>query len=304
MVKLLLAYLTVYIVWGSTYYFIKLAVEELPPFWLVGLRFSIGGIILLGAFLVNKAKYQKITIKQFVNASIIGILLLAGGNGFVSMAEKKVDSYLAALIVACTPVVVLFYDSLLFRKKVSLIGWCGAILGVFGVAVLLLRGSGFSINWNIHIVYVLLAVFLWAMGTSLSKVLEIPKDSFVNTTIQLCVVGFGCLIGAAIETNPSQINWFHLSMPTWIALLFLSLIGMVALVAFSYLLYNQTTTRVVTYAFVNPIIAVGIGIILGKEEKVPYLLPGILLILSGLFLTFYGDIVVKMVQRSFQKQPL
>lgn len=282
-----LAYIMIYTVWGSTYFFIKIAVVELPPFIVVGVRFVLGGM-LLGLY----AKYRGFlntlpTGKEILNSVIIGILLLVGGNGLVSIAVKSVDSYLAALIVATTPMAVLFYDRFLFKRQVSLMGWIGTGVGIIGVAFLLIKEDTPFPTITLPALLVILAVLLWAMGTSLTKVLHLPGNSVVNGAIQLSIVGIGTLIVANFFTPMTQICWQDISIKTYGSVFYLVVLGSIALAAFSWLLYNEPNSRVMTYAFVNPLIAILLGMTLGGEKPVPWLIPGTGLILLGLFLMFY-----------------
>ncbi len=283
----ILAYLIVYTVWGSTYFFIKISVAELPPFIVVGIRFILGGILLLGyAKLVGALKILP-TKKEVRNSVIIGILLLVGGNGLVSVAVKNVDSYLAALIVATTPMVVLFYDKFFFKKEISITGWIGTIVGLVGVALLLIKENAVIPSISVPAILVILAVSLWALGTSLTKIIPLPKNSIVNGGIQLFVVGIGTIFIANFFTPINNILWQDISMKVIGSVLYLSIFGSISLAAFAWLLYNEPNSRVMTYAFVNPLIAIILGILIGKEQPVPWLIGGTILIFTGLFLMFY-----------------
>ncbi|MBN1130174.1 MAG: EamA family transporter, partial [Chitinispirillaceae bacterium] len=182
-IKTILAYAAIYIVWGSTYLFIKLAVQEINPFLLVGLRFTLGGMLLL-LFSWKMGFFQKKpSLLEIRNSIIVGALLLLCGNGLMSLAQTRVESYIAALIVSSVPVLVMINDTLLLRKKPPLTGWLGALLGISGIALLFYRhGVSFSVSW--HTVILFIAVMFWALGTSFSKVLVPPGRSAVNSAIQ------------------------------------------------------------------------------------------------------------------------
>jgi len=281
------AYFVLYTVWGSTYYFIKLSVAELDPFTVVGFRFFTGGAILM--IYSYFAGYFKngVPINQIRNSFIIGIFLLIGGNGLVTIAEKKVDSYLAALIVATTPMIVLLYDTMLFKKKVLFTAWIGTVLGIVGVALLLMKDGAYYPSFTIETFLVIGAVVSWGLGTSLSKILSLPVNSTVNGAIQLFSIGI--LASAySLIANPAQVAGFgEVSSTAWLSLAYLGIFGSLGLASFSWLLYNEPNSRVVTYAFVNPVIAILIGVLFGHEIPVKWLYPGTVLILIGLFLMFY-----------------
>lgn len=281
------AYLMVYTVWGSTYFFIKIAVEELPAFIVVGIRFLLGGLLLFLFAQVSGALRKKVTFNEVLNSVLIGILLLVGGNGLVSIAVKSVDSYLAALIVATTPMVVLLFDKFLFNKMVPITGWFGTIIGIIGVAFLLIKENSVLPSINFPSLLVMFAVSLWALGTSLTKVLKLPENSVVNGAIQLTLVGIGTLIIANQFTPLSAISWSTISLKTYSAIFYLIIFGSLALASYAWLLYNEPNSRVMTYAFINPLIAIILGIAFGGEKPVPWLFVGTGLILLGLFLMFY-----------------
>lgn len=283
----ILAYMMVYTVWGSTYFFIKVSVTELPAFIVVGIRFLFGGILLFGYAGLTGALKNIPSANEVRNSIIIGILLLIGGNGLVSLAVKYVDSYLAALIVATTPMAVLLYDRFLFGKKVSWSGWIGTIIGIVGVAFLLIKDGATFPVLSIPAIIILIAVFLWALGVSLSKVLKLPENSIVNGAIQLFVVGVITLFVANFIDPVTTIKWSTISFKVFAAILYLIIFGSIALSSFAWLLYNEPNRRVVTYAFVNPLIAIFLGFVIGGEKAVPWMVLGTALILTGLFLMFY-----------------
>lgn len=284
----ILAYFMVYTVWGSTYFFIKVSVEELPPFIVVGIRFLFGGLLLGGYSYLTGALKDLPTKRQVLNSILIGSLLLIGGNGLVSMAVQKVDSYLAALIVATTPMAVLLYDKILFKKNISISGWAGTVIGIMGVAFLLIKEGTSIPNLSLPALLVLIAVALWALGVSLSKVLTLPKNSIVNGAIQLFAIGVFTLLVANVFTPVTSIEWSNVSLAVYGSIGYLIVFGSIALASFAWLLYNEPNRRVVTYALVNPLIAIILGMVIGGEKAVPWLFVGTTLILSGLFLMFYG----------------
>ncbi|HPH01874.1 MAG TPA: EamA family transporter, partial [Spirochaetota bacterium] len=139
--SILFSYATLYIVWGSTYWFIKVAVASMPPFWLVALRFLVGGLGFLGvAWLTGRMK-GGLTRRQLLVSGGLGIFLLVGGNGLVTLAETTVDSYLAALVIASTPLAVALFDRLLVKIRIRPVCLVGIIIGMAGVGLLLYNGS-------------------------------------------------------------------------------------------------------------------------------------------------------------------
>ncbi len=298
MLKVIFAYLIVYVVWGSTYLFIRMAVQDFSPFFVVGMRFLTGGILLV-IFCFLRGFYKiPLSWKQIRNSLITGGLLLAGGNGLVTTAQKNVNSYLTALIIASTPVVVLIFDRVLFGKRVQLSGWFGSLLGIAGVSLLLLQNEG-TVRFQLspEIVLILGAMVSWALGTSLTKQFEMPRNSIVNASIQLFSVGIVFSLMAALKYPSELSNLPNVSLSSVAAVLYLALFGTVALGAYSFLLYTEPSKRVVTYALVNPLIAVLLGIVVAGESRVPFLIPGTFFILCGLILMFYGSTLWKLIRR-------
>ncbi|NLE02528.1 MAG: EamA family transporter [Fibrobacter sp.] len=288
----ILCYAAVYIVWGSTYLFIRIAVHTIPPFYVIGLRFFGGGVFfLLLAWILGRFKRFP-TFKEISASVFLGIFLLLGGNGLVTFAEKKVDSYIAALIIATTPVVVAFFDWVLNGKKISILGLSGIVLGVCGVTVLLYNGQSISMSFTPEVLLILGGLISWAFATSLGHKIKVFPDVFVNSGIQMTVVGGGCLFILLFHKPVLSQIIPTITTSSFLGLLYLMLIGSAAFSAYNYLIHHEPAIRVVSYAFVNPVIATFLGIFIAREKVMPFLVPGIILILFGLFLMLYGDILI------------
>jgi drug/metabolite transporter (DMT)-like permease len=260
------------------------------------MRFAMGGGLLLG--FAWKAGYFRNAPsgRQILNSIITGALLLAGGNGLVSLAQTRIESYIAALIVSLTPIVVMMIDTFLFQKKPPITGWIGAMLGFCGVALLFYRqGAEFSVSW--HMLILLIAIGFWALGTSLSKRLALPGKSAVNSAIQQTAIGIGALSGIIIVSPSSFAVLPHISLVAWSSILYLTVVGSAALSAYAYLLAHEPNHRIVTNTLVNPLIAILLGLTFGGEKAVPHLVWGTILILSGLTLMFYGERIIFLLKR-------
>lgn len=289
---ILLSYLTIYLVWGSTYFFIKMAVETIPPLAVVGIRFFVGGFFFL-LFAIIKKKLNPIpTVKQVIASILLGSLLLLGGNGFISYAERKVDSYLVALILSSTPLIVALFDRVLLSKKVTLIRMLGIFTGVFGVALLLYNGQSFKNTFKPEIIMVLVAIILWSLGTSLGHRFKVYPDNLVNSGIQMAFVGSICLIYSVTSSNFFYYPHIIFSLRSLLAVSYLAIVGSLAFSAYTFLLSHQPASNVVSYALINPIIAVLLGLLIGNETAAPYLFLAMLLILLGLAVMLYGEKMV------------
>lgn len=287
------SYATVYIVWGSTYFFIKMAVETIPPFYVVGLRFLLGGLLLLAlAFFTGRLRPFP-SPKEIGYSILLGLFLLLGGNGLITLAEKQVDSYLAALIVASTPIVVALIDRIVLKKTIPFINLSGILLGILGVAFLVYNGHSIMSSLSPYILLVLAGILSFGSGTSIGHRLAAPRDAVVNSGIQMLFVGAISTLGMMFWGEPLIIP--AISWPSWFGLIYLAVVGSFAFIAFNYLLTNEPGIRVASYALVNPVIAVLLGLFLGNETPVPYLMVGLPLILCGVFLMLYGKVMVDKV---------
>jgi drug/metabolite transporter (DMT)-like permease len=298
--KIILSYATLYIVWGSTYYFIKLAVATIPPMYVVAFRFLIGGSGLIVYALIMNRKNLKNVIpsnKQLLHSSIIGILLLIGGNGLVTVGEMKVDSYIAALLISTVPIVVLFFDRLILKKKILQVSLLGAGIGVSGTWLLLCNGQNFLPSFNPYVLFLFAAAVSWAFGTSLSKKLSLPKDVIMNTGIQSFIAGLLSLIAWNFVQPIHSLSLFTISIKSWFSVAYLTVIGSIAFCAYSFLLKHEPNHRVVTYSLVNPVIAVLLGVFIGQEKTVPFLIPSCFLIVTGLIFLFYGEKIMMHLKR-------
>ncbi|HEX2958529.1 MAG TPA: EamA family transporter [Chitinispirillaceae bacterium] len=294
---IILNYLLVYIIWGSTYFFIKIAVSTIPPFHVIGLRFFGGGLFFLLIALISGRLKKLPTIKETLTSMLLGGLLLLGGTGLVTTAEKKVDSYLAALIISTTPVAVAFFDRILLKKRLSIISITGIVIGISGVGLLLYNGHSLAKSFSLEVILIIIGLTSWSFATSLGHVMKTPSDSIVNSCIQILSVGILCML-ILLFTKPSVQTLFPtFSMESLYSVAMLSFIGSLGFLAYTFLIHNEPAIRVVSYAFVNPMIAVILGLIIGKEKPVPFLIPGIVLILTGLFQMLYGDMFFRKLKK-------
>jgi drug/metabolite transporter (DMT)-like permease len=292
------SYATIYIVWGSTYFFIKMAVETIPPFYVIGLRWLGGGILFL-VYLLFWGRVKRLpTAREILAALALGLLLLVGGNGMITIAEQKVDSYLAAVILASTPIVVAFFDRFLIGKRLHWLALTGILTGISGVGVLLYNGHSMASSLTPEIWLVLLGLLCWGFATSLGHRVPVHEDILVNTTMQMLLIGLLCLGGMILFSRQGLAAiWPDFSARSLFGLGYLTIFGSLAFVAYNYLIIHEPAIRIVSYAFINPIIAVLLGLLVGHERPVPLLGPGILLIIIGLFFMLYGPILLEWVMK-------
>ncbi len=262
------ALIALYIVWGSTYLAIRFAVETIPPFLMAGFRFLVAGLILY--IWRRLAGDPAPTARQWRSAAIIGLLLLVGGNGVVSWAEQHVASGIAALMVACIPLWMAVIDAI--RPGGSRPDWkiiLGLLVGFGGLALLVTSSSGLTPADRMDttgILALLLAAFLWSLGSVYSRDAEMPESSLMGTGIEMLAGAAGLLVVGGVSGE-----WQALSLPairpaSLIGLAYLILFGsLVGFVAYAWLLRNAPLPLVSTYAYVNPVIAIFLGAWLGSE---------------------------------------
>ena len=256
---IIVSFFAVYVIWGSTYVFNKIAVTELPPFFLASMRFIAAGLLIM---LISKIlKFQlAITKKQFINSLIAGFLFLVYGNGVFVWALKYVDSGFAALLASTQPLFVLLLMRLIDRKPMQRKSIFGVLLGLVGMYLLVSQQEITSSEGTVLGVFMIFTcVFSWSYGSVFVSKADLPKNFFVSTGYQMLIAGFMLLIGSITfkETWVSPLNW---STEVQLSMLFLVSFGGIAVfTAFNYLLKNVSTEKVATSAYINPIIAMLLG---------------------------------------------
>jgi drug/metabolite transporter (DMT)-like permease len=249
----------VYVIWGSTYLAIRVLVEDVPPLLSASARFLVAGSIML-AVLAARGHRVRVPGRALASAALIGVLLPAGGNGIVSVAERTVPSGLAALLIASVPLWVVLLRSTVGGERVARRTLGGLALGFAGLAVLLLPGSRPTEATAGGILLVLVAACSWATGSFLSPRLTMPSDPLVSTAWQLVAGGAALLVGALVAGEPGDVHLAHTSTKSWLALAYLIVAGSwVAYTAYAWLLQNAPISQVATYAYVNPLVAVLLG---------------------------------------------
>lgn len=289
----LLCYAVIYIVWGSTYYFIKLSVSSIPPGWVVGLRFFCGGVVMLACCALTGRWVRFPTGREWLTLSFLGVCLLLGGNLLVTIAEKRVDSYLAALIISCTPIAVAIFNRILFRIKLPFFNTIGIGIGICGVALLLYDGRG--LTFSPSILLLLLALFLWSFATCVSKRLVHYPDVFVDSSLQMIVAGTICCCVAPISEG---VSWLPaVQVPSLIGVSYLAIVGSLAFAAYNYLLLVEPPQRISSYALVNPFVATVIGVALAHEKPVAGLWVSLCAITVGVVFLVYGKGITGLFSR-------
>jgi drug/metabolite transporter (DMT)-like permease len=254
-----LAFFAIYVIWGSTYLFNKIAVTELPPFFLASIRFISAGTLIM---IIAKCLKFKISItkKQFLNTLIAGFLFLVYGNGVFIWALRYVDSGFAALLAATQPLFVLFLMRLIDRKPMQKKSIIGVLLGLLGMYLLVSQKNiATSEGSALGIFMIFTCVLSWSYGSVFVSKADLPKNFFVSTGYQMLTAGTLLFFGSILfkETWVSPLDWSEDVQLSMAFLIFFG--GIVAFTSFNYLLKNVSTEKVATSAYINPIIAMLLG---------------------------------------------
>jgi drug/metabolite transporter (DMT)-like permease len=284
----ILAFGLVYLFWGSTYLAIDIAVQSIPPALMCGVRFSIAGVVML-AVCAATGRRIRYSARQIALSAVVGILLLMGGNLTLSWAELSVASGLAALIIAITPLWFLVLDSMLLgHHRISGRGKAGLALGMVGLLVLFWPQVHSTSTLGRRELWASLALvggsFSWALGSVLSKRWQSGMDIFSATGWQVTAAGAANLIWAAAAGDFSRVTWTPRGIG---AVLYLVVCGSwVGYTAYIWLLEHVPTSKVSTYAYVNPVVAVFLGWLVLHEKVDRFILMGsVIVVLSVILVT-------------------
>jgi len=253
------AFFAIYVIWGSTYLLNKIAVAELPPFMLAGVRFTVAGLLIFGiAALLGKS--LRITKKQLGNTILVGFLFLSFGNGVVVWALKYVDSNFAALEISAQPLIVLLMMWILQGKKIQSTSLVGIFLGIIGMYLLINQKAVLQQeNALLGICMIFSAMLAWAYGSLFVGRADFPRNFFVNTGYQMftggLMLGFMSLTFGETWSLPN--TWS--AETNWSMLLLIIFGSIVAFTSFNYLLKNVSPEKVATNTYVNPIVAMFLG---------------------------------------------
>jgi drug/metabolite transporter (DMT)-like permease len=269
--KAWLALLAVYIIWGSTYLAIRVAIRTVPPFLAAGFRWCVAGTAMLAFGMRARddrgERPPRPSARQWAAAAVIGTALCLGGNGLVSVAEKRVTSGMAALLVATVPLFAALFDFVRNRARVRAAVIAGLALGFGGTAVLVRPTHGSGHVDTIGALTVLVASALWAMGSLYARTAPLPERPAVSTGMEMLCGGVALLIASAAG---GEFGRFHAGEVSWrslVAVLYLIVFGsLVAFSAYVWLLRNVKISVVTTYAYVNPLVAVLLGWLILNEK--------------------------------------
>jgi drug/metabolite transporter (DMT)-like permease len=279
--KILLAFAIIYFVWGSTYLAIRVGVREVPPFLLAAMRFLVSGIVLYAWMRIKGVPPP--SRRQWVGATALGSLIFLLDYGCLFWAEQRVPSGIAAIVLATIPAFITLLEIIFLRSQRLTVRLGLALLaGLCGVAVLTLHSfslGGVPIN-GAGAVALLVASFTWSVATILTRRIPLPASKPMSAAAQMIAGGIQLLIFAILAGELVGFRVQTVSWNAWFALLYLIIAGSIAgFTAYVWLLHYESPTKVGTYAYVNPMVAVALGYFVGGEAVGPRTLVGALLIL-------------------------
>jgi len=284
-----IAFATVYLVWGSTYFFIQKAVHDIPPFIMGTLRFAAAGLLLLLWCIYKKEKLWD--LQQIKTASLSGFLLLFIGNGAVIWAEQKLPSSLVAVLVSAAPLWFVLLDKPKWKENLTskniivglIVGFIGVIL-LFSEKVSEAVSSSGSAAQVLGLLILIIGSMSWAGGSLYSKY-KGTGSAIVNTMWQMLAASVAFLVVGLVNNEWQGFQWQTVSTSAWLSVVYLITMGSLAgYSAYVWLLQVRPATQVSTYAYVNPVVAVLLGVFLANEHMSLIQLTGLAVILTSVLL--------------------
>ncbi len=289
----LLAYAAIYILWGGSFLAIREVVSVVPPFFAAGFRFTVAGLILI--LWSRFAGPFEMTARQMVNASLLGVIMFACLYAGLFWAETIIPSGVAAVVSALIPLWIYAGEVLFLRtQRATLLGFGGIAAGFAGVALLALRHRGHHAHARLYAMAVLAMVagtLCWGIGTVLSRRLSLPSPQKLNAGWQMYTGGFLLMIAGFVSGERHLVPepWVVLSpRVVWSMAYLIVAASIITYTAYVWLIANDSPTRVSSYAYVNPVIALMLGVGLVGEHLTRRQVAGAVLVLAGVVATLMG----------------
>jgi drug/metabolite transporter (DMT)-like permease len=279
--KTLLAFAIIYFVWGSTYLAVRVGVREVPPLILAAMRFSVAGLVLFGWLLARGERAP--SIREWRSASLLGLVIFVFDYGLLFWAEQRVPSGIAAVMLATIPVFMALSEIIFLRTQRLTVRLALALLiGLGGVGVLMSRAlnlGGAPIDkWGA--MALIFAAISWSVASVLARKLPLPSSKVMSSGAQMLAGGILLTVAAGAFGEFRNFHPSAVSRGVWLALLYLIVAGsIIGFTAYVWLIHHESPTKVGTYAYVNPIVAVLVGYFLGGEALTTRTILGTLLVL-------------------------
>jgi drug/metabolite transporter (DMT)-like permease len=284
--KILAAFAIIYFVWGSTFLAIRIGVHEVPPLLFAAMRFFTAGAVMYGWLLARGERSP--TARQWLSASFLGALIFVVDYGLLFWAEQRVPSGIAAVVLATIPVFIALSEIVLLRTQRLTVRLAVALLiGIAGVAVLVSHSFklGDAPIDTLGAVALIVAAFSWSISTVMTKRLPLPDSKPMSSAAQMLSGGVMLIFASGIAGNFRGFHPSAISRGAWFALAYLIVFGsIIGFTAYIWLLHHESPTKVGTYAYVNPVVAVLVGYFLGGEALGPRTVLGTLCVLISVVL--------------------
>jgi drug/metabolite transporter (DMT)-like permease len=279
--KTLLAFGIIYFVWGSTFLAIRVGVREVPPFLLAAVRFLVAGLVLYG-WMVARGERSP-SWRQWMSASLLAVMIFVFDYGLLFWAEQRVASGIAAVMMATIPAFMALSEIIILRTQRLTIRLCAALLvGFVGVGVLMipwLSLGGAPIN-RVGAMALIFAAISWSVASALTRKLPLPSSKVMSSGAQMLAGGVLLALTAAALGEFHDFHVSTVSRGAWLSLLYLIVAGSImGFTAYVWLIHHESPTKVGTYAYVNPVVAVVVGYFLGGEALSLRTILGALLVL-------------------------
>jgi drug/metabolite transporter (DMT)-like permease len=288
--EVLLAFSIIYFVWGSTFLAIRVGVGEVPPFLLAGMRFFIAGVILYAWMRAKRTPSP--TVSEWGSATLLAILIFVFDYGLLFWAEKRVPSGIAAVMMATIPVFMTLSEIFIMKTQRMTARLAMALLvGVGGVVVLVGHSSGLGDSPidTLGTCALLFAAISWSVASGLSRKLTLPQSKAMSSAAQMFAGGILLTITSASLGEFRGFRFGAVSSKAWLSLAYLIVAGSImGFTAYVWLLHHESPTKVGTYAYVNPVVAVLVGYFFGGEAVGPRTIVGTLLVLVSVVVITTG----------------
>ncbi|HEY5872645.1 MAG TPA: EamA family transporter [Gaiellaceae bacterium] len=282
-----IALLVVYVVWGSTYFGIKVAVETIPPLLAAGSRFLVAAL-LLAAILAWRRTSLRVTRAEIVASAIAGGLLLGLGVGLVHVAETRIDSSVAAIIAGTVPLQIIGLR-LIARESPARATRLSTLAGLAGLLLVVAPGLGAG-STALGLAVMVSSTIAWSTGSFLSKRLELPRDPFVATAWEMALGGSFLMVGALAFGEYADLGSSTFAADSVLAWIYLVVMGsVVGFSAYAWLLKVAPISLVVTHQYVNPLVAIALGMTFLGERPSPWTLIGAGLVIGAVYVAIRAE---------------
>ena len=279
--KVLLAFSIIYFVWGSTFLAIRVGVHEVPPFLLAGMRFLVAGLVLFGWMRARGTPSP--TRREWGGATLLALLIFVCDYGLLFWAERRVPSGVAAVMLATIPVFMSLSEIIILKTQRLTIRLAAAlVVGIGGVAVLVSHSVSFGdapID-PVGACALIAAAISWSAASALTRKVPLPAEKAMSSGVQMLAGGVLLVLAAGLLGEFRGFQMQAVSAKAWLALAYLIVAGsIIGFTAYVWLIHHESPTKVGTYAYVNPVVAVLVGYFFGGEALGPRTIAGAALVL-------------------------